>query len=398
MLREKLREEALQELETDILPFWLKYKDYERGGFYGSIALDGSVDAKADKGLVMHARLLYAYSRAYRVFPRREYLDAAETAYEFLRGPLYDTEHGGYHWSCDYQGYPRAGRKVIYGQAFALYALSEFYRATGRAEALDRASELYGLIESRGKDAARGGYWEACAADWSAPLASALGENDETCPKSMNTNLHVLEALSAFVKASGRRDAAESLSALIGAHLERMMTGMGSFGLYFDAEWTCTDPTRDSFGHDIEASWLLCEAALVARGTIDARLRRAVLGICEAALELVGPRGWLPNEVSGGAIDETSVWWVQAEALVGFANAWALSGEERWIEAVGAIWSHIKERLLDRSGGEWLWMWSPDGRAKGEAPKGGFWKAAYHNGRACMELIERLADHARKGA
>lgn len=239
------------ELEGDILPFWLPYQDRERGGFLGLVRDDGSYDAVAPKGLVMHARLLWAYSAAYRRYAESAYLDAAHQAYRFLEGPLHDTECGGFWWMVDARGRPLRSEKLVYGQAFAIYGLSEYHAATGDPGALALALRTWERLEATALDRAGGGYAEACDRAFGEPVTLALSEVDIPCEKSMNTNLHVLEALTALARASRRDDVRASLASLLEVYATRVPRPDGTCALYFGKDWrSLTDHV--SWGHDIE--------------------------------------------------------------------------------------------------------------------------------------------------
>jgi len=385
------------ELESDILPFWLKYIDRDGGGFYGLVRDDGSFDAAAPKGLVAHARFLWAYSAAYGRYSKIEYLDAARAAYSCLTGKLRDAERGGFWWAVDARG-PQREEKVIYGQAFALYALSAYFAATGEREALDLALETYALIERVARDRELGGYWEACDRAWRGPIAFALSDVDVHCDKSMNTNLHVLEALSAFYRATGRPEARESLASLLDVFARKVFAGKPSLSLYFDRGWK---PMTDhvSWGHDIESCWLMTEAAHLAYGgaeTAPAHVLAAVKAAREGALAaLVEHGGSLPREKANGHIERQRDWWVQAEAVVGCVDAWQATGDGRFLDAAVRVWDYIEEKIIDHEHGEWFWGVSADGKPVAGQPKGGMWKTAYHDGRSCLEVMARAERVAR---
>ena len=277
--RGMLASEMDAELRNDILPFWPRFIDQENGGFYGQVENDGRPDPYADKGLVMHARLLWTYSAAARLLGSPGLLSTAETAYRFLTERLYDIDQKGFAFACDFRGNRRPGLKIVYGQAFAVYALAEYARAGGPGKALDIAMETFALLQRTARDELFGGYSEAAAPDWSKSVPSALGDGDIACPKSMNTNLHVLEALTALHAATEDAAVGQALRQLIEVHLDRIITPGAHLGLYFKNDWSRLDAVM-SYGHDIEASWLLTEAA---ERTPDAALGTRV---CSRALEM----------------------------------------------------------------------------------------------------------------
>ena len=384
------------ELESDILPFWLPYVDRSGGGFYGLVRNDGSFDALAPKGLVMHSRFLWAYSAAYIRYAKREYLEAARAAYGFLRGGQRDELYGGFWWVVDApddrgSARPRVEVKMIYGQAFAIYALSEYYLATGEKAALDLALETYALLERAARDRDEGGYCEACDRSWTRAIRFALSDTDIACDKSMNTNLHVLEALSNLYRASLGKDVRESLVSLLEVYAKKAFAGKPNLSLYFDRDWKSLSD-HVSWGHDIESSWLMTEAAHLAygRGKAPSFVREAIRAAREGILPVLEANGGsLPRERAEGHTDLQRDWWVQAEAVVGNVDAWQETGESAYLSAAIRLWNYIEEKVLDREQGEWFWGISAEGTPAMDRPKGGLWKTCYHNGRACLEIMER---------
>jgi cellobiose epimerase len=386
-----LAAEMEKELESDILPFWIRFMDRENGGFYGRVENDGRFDPYADKGLVMHARFLWTYAAAARLLEDTRYLDAARFAYRFLAESLADREHGGFHWICDCHGTARPYPKVVYGQAFALYSLAEYARAGGPPEALQLAMETFRLLEKAARDQQNGGYFEAAAPDWSASVISALGEEDAPCAKSMNTNLHMLEALTALHEATGDAAVGEALRRLVHVHLDRIL-GPTHLGLFYNTEWSRLD-NAVSYGHDIESSWLLTEAAeSTGEQSLAERVRGRSLAVAaEISRTLEENDGSLPDGLKEGRLGTERIWWVQAEGIVGMVNAWQISGDSTYLRRAERLWEFVKKSLIDHVFGEWLWgVRHPSGAPMEGHSKGGLWKASYHNGRACMEVMRRM--------
>lgn len=394
---ENLARSADRELREHILPYWYQTMDHHRGGFFGHVANDNTANPLSPKGVVMHARHLWASSAAW--LERRNPLDlgAARHAYRFLSQTLLDQEGRGFWWTVDAEGKPGFESKVLYGQGFAVYGLAQYYRATGDRQALDLALETFGLLEKAGRDREHGGYYEAVDRLWKGPLVQALSEVDIPCSKSMNTNLHILEAYSALYLATSRPEVKEALASLLTAFETHVLVGPEHLGLYFDRDWrSLTDHV--SYGHDIEASWLMTEAAELIYGhplppekkDLYARIARKTLSVIQ------GNGGSLPNELHAGHLDTDRIWWVQAEALVGMVNAWELTGDEAFLGAAESLWTWIDAYQRDRLNGEWFWLVDAQGRPSDSQPKGGLWKTSYHNGRACMEVIQR-ARKSRRG-
>ncbi len=389
-----LKNEVFDELTCNILPFWTtKMKDRKRGGYFGRMTGKNELIVGAPKGGILHARILWTFSSAALRLKSDEYLAEARWAKEYLCAHFFDDESGGTYWMLHADGTPADTKKQIYSQAFFIYALTEYYRANGDEEALDRAKELFWLIEQHSFDSVKNGYMEAYSRDWVLLEDLRLSEKDANEKKTMNTHLHLLEAYTNLFRVWKEEQLARQLRNLIDLFLKKIIDPVsGHLNLFFDEEWRCKS-TLHSFGHDIETSWMLEEAALVLGDEATLRKLQAVtLRIADAATEGLNDRGALINERdwSGGHQDEWCDWWPQAEAVVGFYNAWQLTGKEDWLNKARNSWQFIKKYLIDEEEGEWFWSVSPDGKKDRVNDKAGFWKCPYHNGRMCLELIERI--------
>lgn len=389
-----LRAELETILHSNILQYWLTHGiDPVHGGFRGYVDYQNRCDEYAEKGSVLNTRILWAFSAAYRAFPRPEYLEAAQRAYAYLLEHFEDQENGGMIWAVDYQGRPTNKRKQTYALAFAIYAFCEYYAATGQPVALEKAQTLFHLIEAHCVDRIHGGYWEALSADWQ-PIADVrLSEKDANEKKSMNTHLHVLEGYTNLARVWPEAPVRDSLQKLIHLFLERIIDQRhGHFNLFFDEQWNVRSVVI-SYGHDIEGSWLLGEAAQIAA---DAVLLRQVRGysvrLAEAALEGLDVDGGLMNEknFASGHLDTDKHWWQQAEALVGLLNAYEISRNEKYLEVCLKVWNFLNSRIIDFERGEWYWKVNQAGAPYPHDEKIGFWKCPYHNSRACLEVMARL--------
>jgi len=388
------RQRVEKELRENILPFWIKYmKDEENGGFYGKIENDLTIHRDAPKGLVFCSRILWTYSAAYRLFQNPEHLDMAQRAYRYLLDYFEDKEYGGMYWLLDYKGKPLVDKKQIYGNAFAIYGLGEFYKATGNEESLQKAIELYHLIEKYSYDPGNRGYFEACTREWRMTEDLRLSDKDMNEKKSMNTHLHILEAYTNLYRVWKDESLKHKLKEIIEVTVDHIIDpNTRHFILFFDEYW---NPKSDliSYGHDIEGSWLLWEAAEVLG---DEGLLKKVRGISEGMAyatyqEGLDQDGGLMNEGGPtGLVDTDKHWWPQAEAAVGFLNAYQLTGDGAFFEASYRSWEFIEKYIIDREKGEWFWRVSKDGKPIQEEAKGDPWKGPYHNGRACMEIMARL--------
>ena len=389
-----LKNEIVDELTANILPFWMnRMRDNERGGYHGRMTGENCLVPDAPKGGILHARILWTFSSAALRLHSEEYLAEAGRAKEYIFSHFFDDQFGGTYWMLHADGTPADSKKQIYSQAFFIYALTEYYSVSGDEEALEKAKELFRLIEQHSFDSVNNGYMEAYSRDWQLLDDLRLSEKDANEKKTMNTHLHVLEAYTNLYRVWKDPLLASQLENLIGLFLKKIIDPVsGHLNLFFDEEWRCKS-TLHSFGHDIEASWLLEEAALVLGDEATCRkLQPVTLRIADAAAEGLNDNGALINERdwASGHRDERCDWWPQAEAVVGFFNAWQLSGDEEWLNKAHDSWQFIKQHLIDKEEGEWYWSFSPDGVKDRVNDKAGFWKCPYHNGRMCLELIERI--------
>lgn len=399
------------ELEKNILPFWERYArdtDLTNKGFYGAIGNDNSQDGKLPRSIVMTSRFLWAYSAAARYFKDEKYLDMADFAFEIIMHKFFDTHFGGMYWSVEPDGCPAVSKKQIYGQAFCCYGLSEYAAALREVKGqtfqanmvMDKALSLYTMMETYAKDKKNGGYVEACAENWQPTDDMILSPKDMNCPKSMNTNLHVMEAYAAllrnlYVVYPKQRDlrklVSESLKDLVHVTIGKILQKDGHLGLFFDMDWNRLD-TEISYGHDIEASWLLWEAACETHDEetiVEAKL--VAIKMADIALKegMDSESGAMENFLKDGVRDRTRVWWNQAEAINGFYNAWEMTEKPEYADAVKKVWAWILEKQIDKTNGEWWAEVGVDGKPNLNEPKGGNWKTAYHNGRCCLELLKR---------
>ncbi len=390
-----MRDELEHELTHGILPYWMdRAIDDAHGGFVGFIG-DGDVpDPNAPKGAILNARILWTFSAAYRVLGDERYRVTAERAAAFLRDHVIDPRYGGAYWMVNADGTPRDARKHVYAQAFAIYALSEHFRATADAGSLQRAIDLFTLVERHAHDREHGGYEEAFSREW-APLADVrLSEEDADERKSMNTHLHVLEAYTNLYRAWPDATLKARLEELLNLFLDHVVdVDAGHVVPFFDSDWT-PKSRAVSFGHDIETSWLLLEAAdVVECDLLRARVKRASIAVAAAVLREAndGRHGGIYYEARpGGAVDTDKEWWPQAEAVVGFVNAWEETGRAEFLAAASDAWAFTRRFVVDAEGGEWRRRVARDGTPRPGHEKAGPWKCCYHNARACLEVMERV--------
>lgn len=386
-----LRQKVETELLSDILPFWLKYTiDDEFGGFRGQISNDLTIDQHAAKGLILNARILWTFSKAYTVYRDPIYLATARRAYEYLDRFFWDHEFGGVYWMLDYLGKPHETKKRIYGQAFTVYALAEYFHASNDPEALAKALRMVEQIESSSHDEAHGGYFETYERDWTLSKDQRLSDVDMDEKKSMNTHLHLMEAYATLLRFHEDPTVRLRLRELIEIFLDHMVDPTTNhFIMFFDEEWHPRS-NKISFGHTIEGSWLLCEAAeVLGDAGLLARVHKIAVKMAQTVFEQgLDSDGGLLYELN--PTDTDKHWWPQAEAVVGFLNAYGLTGQPHFLVAAERSWAFIDKFIVDHEHGEWFWRVSKSGVPSQEQYKVDPWKCPYHNGRACIEVMERL--------
>jgi cellobiose epimerase len=384
-----------RELKDNILAFWMKHTvDEQRGGFHGEIGNDLTVFPEAERSLVLNTRILWTYAAAYRMYKDEAYLAMAERAFDYLTSHFVDREYGGLYWMVDASGQPASTKKQVYGQAFAIYAMTEYYRATGREEAFERAAQLYRLLEKYSYDPKYKGYIEALSREWKETEDLSLSGKDLNEKKSMNTHLHVLEAYTNLFRVWKSDELRSSLKELIEVSIRHIVDPRTAhFILFFDEAWNVKSH-EVSYGHDIEGSWLLLEAAeVLGDAALLEEVKRVAVRMAEATLkEGIDRDGGIFNEADaeGKLIDKNKDWWPQAEAVVGFYNAYQMTGEERYLTAAQNTWRYIEEFIVDKTNGEWFWGATPEGKPIQGRTKVNAWKCPYHNSRACFEMIERI--------
>ena len=421
-------------LTQNILHFWMtRMVDEENGGFYGRIDGQGVLHPEAEKGAILNARILWTFSAAYRVLgnpdnsenpdnpDRPVYLEMARRAYDYFIEHFIDHKYGGVYWSLDYKGQPLDTRKQFYAIGFALYGMSEYARATGDREALECALQLFDSIEAHAYDRKHNGYIEACTREWGRIEDMRLSDLDANFPKSQNTHLHIIEPYTNLLRCLKEFHAQESCDYVpvlgsvlpigVTTPMDDILSVEGALrnlihiftdkilnpkthhlDLFFEMDWTRGAGHLESYGHDIECSWLLHEAALVLGDPqVLTKVEPIVREVAKASEKGLCSDGSMIHEanLSTGHVDDDLHWWVQAENVVGWYNLYQHFGDEEALERAARCWEYIKQNLIDYAHGEWFWSRHADGRLNTIEDKAGFWKCPYHNSRMCLEMIER---------
>ncbi|RED23810.1 mannobiose 2-epimerase [Flavobacterium cutihirudinis] len=390
----QLKSELSAELDA-ILKYWSKHTlDNQNGGFIGQIDFNEQIIANSEKGAVLNARILWSFSASYQITKNEEHKELAKRAFEFLSKYFYDTEFGGLFWSINIDKTSKDTKNQIYALAFAIYGLSEYYAISKDEKALEIAFNLYLKIQENSFDPENKGYFEAFTRDWQPIEDLRLSEKDANEKKTMNTHLHIVEAYANLFKVWKDKTLQKDIIELLKTINEHFInTETGHLRLFFDENWI-EKPDVISYGHDIEAAWLLLQCAEISedKNLIEIYKKHAIQ-MAEVTQEGLDTDGglWYELDPKNNELIAEKHWWVQAEAMIGFYNAYQLTGDEKFLDLVLNNWNFTKKHILDKQNGEWFWGVYKD-YSLIEKDKAGFWKCPYHNSRACLELIQRIPD------
>lgn len=383
-------EEIRNHLTDCIIPFWKKLRDDENGGYYGYMDYDLQVDQKAVKGCILNSRITWFFANAYLTLHDESLLQEARRGYEFMQKYCVDKEKGGVFWSVAYDGTPEDTTKHTYNQAFSIYALSSYYDASKDKEALETAMELFRIIEERCTDEI--GYKEAFDRDFQEIENDKLSENGVIAEKTMNTLLHVFEAYTELYRVSGDADVKKRLEWIMDTIADKIYNPkLHRQEVFFDREMHSILDLH-SYGHDIETAWLIRRGTdILGEKAYEDKMLPIILDLTSQVYKVAFDGHSFANECEKGVVDQNRIWWVQAEAVVGFLNAYALAPEHtEYRDAAKAEWEFIKEHVVDkREGSEWFWDVNIEGKAVSGKPIVEPWKCPYHNGRMCLEVIRR---------
>ncbi|KAB7671772.1 AGE family epimerase/isomerase [Bacillus sp. B1-b2] len=395
------RIEFVEELENRILPFWLNLIDRENGGFYGVVDYNLKLHPEAHKGGVLGARNLWTFSASYQYKQNPAYLEAAHIAFDFLKNKLWDHVHGGIYWLVDYKGEPVLPSKHVYAQSFALYGLSEYYKVTQDETVLELAKNVFSLIEEKCYSPEFGGYLEEFHADWTKKENFLLNEGADAY-FTTNSHLHIIEAYTNLYQIWPDESLLDRINNLLDIFSTKIFNMEGQYCyVAFDQNWSNTKDTF-SYGHDIETSWLLTEALEVTKLDRPDIVKINELMALQVSRDGLAEDGSIMDCKENGLVHSNRVWWGQAEAVIGFHNAYELTKVPNYLTYSENVWKYIKDHFHDtRDGGEWYSRIDAEGQIisslrdeKYQTPENivDSWKCPYHNARMCLEMMRRLED------
>lgn len=389
-----LKKEIKDHLLQDCIPYWEVLRDDQYGGFYGCVSPEQVVDIYATKGCILNNRITWFFSNAYTLLKDEKLLDYAKHGYEFMKDYCWDRQNGGVYWSVAFDGKPVETMKHTYNQAFSIYALSSYYEASGDKEALALAYQLFEIIEEKMRD--ERGYLEAFDENFCEIDNEKLSENGVIAEKTMNTLLHVFEAYTELYRVDHNKVVKEKLLWMLDLFATKVYhPELQRLEVFFDKDWHSLIDLH-SYGHDIEAAWLIDRTLdIVGEEEYTRKLHPITKNLTQRIYKVAFDGHSVANECDKGVVNEWRVWWIQAESMVGFLNGYEKSGEEKYLEAVLKIWEHIKNYQIDDRkksdiGREWYWRVDNEGNPDHTIDMVGPWKCPYHNGRMCFEVIKRL--------
>ncbi|MGN0405815.1 MAG: AGE family epimerase/isomerase [Bariatricus sp.] len=390
-----MRTEIKEHLQNEIIPFWKSLRDDTFGGYYGFMGFDRKLDTKAVKGCILNSRITWFFSQAYQVLKDPDLLEEARHGYEFMKRFCVDQKYGGVYWSVTYDGKPQDTTKHTYNQAFSIYALSSYYAASGDEESIRLAGEIYRIIEEKCRDSE--GYLEAFDREFVPEENDKLSENGVIAGRTMNTLLHVLEAYTEYYRVAGKPDVKERIEWILDIIADKIYNPeLHRQEVFFDMEYHSLLDLH-SYGHDIETAWLVDRAVeVIGNPEYEKKMAPITRDLTAQIYKTAFDGHSLSNECEKGVVDTDRVWWVQAEAIVGFLNGYQKDpSKTEYLQAAKDIWEYIKEYVIDkRENSEWFWLLDKEGKPYEDKPIVDEWKCPYHNGRMCLEVIRREIDAA----
>ncbi|MCR4764964.1 MAG: AGE family epimerase/isomerase, partial [Bacteroidaceae bacterium] len=386
----QLKKEVTTNLTDNILPFWLNYTVDPAGGFYGVVNNDGTPVADAEKGSILNARILWTFSKAYGKFGYERYRQAADRAAAYVIQHFIDTKYGGVYWSLDSEGRMKDGTKQTYALAFTIYGLAEHFRVTGDKKSLDAALSLYQTLETKVHDHQQLGYIENFQRDYTRTQTKGV-DGMAGATKTMNTHIHLLEAYTTLYQVWPDEGLKANLKELLGILSDKLYDARrGHLILFCDDDWHPMGEV-DSFGHDIETSWLICEAAnAVGEEALIAKTNMQAVKMVDVALaEGLNTEGAMRYERDAKGYHDNLSWWPQCETIIGCVNAWQITGDTKYLQVAKKNWNYVQQHFVDNTVGGWFKGLTDDGQPA-QQPKVSMWNCPYHNSRVAFELSTRL--------
>lgn len=388
-------EEVKDHLLNTIIPFWKNLRDDEYGGYYGWLGYDLKLDKKAVKGCILNSRITWFFANAYTLLKDESLLEEAKHGFQFMKDYCFDKENGGIFWSINYDGTPEDTTKHTYNQAFCIYALSSYYEASGDKEALKMAKDLFHIIEEKCTDEV--GYLEAFDKEFHLIENDKLSENGVIADKTMNTLLHVFEAYTELYRVDKDPEVKARLEWILDTIADKIYNpALHRQEVFFDKNYNSILDLH-SYGHDIETAWLLNRGIdILDEEAYKAKINPIIDDLTEQIYQIAFDGRSLANECEKGVVNTHRIWWVQAEAVIGFINGYQRHTDRKdYLNAAKAEWKFIKDYMIDkREGSEWFWETDENGKPYPDRPIVEPWKCPYHNGRMCMEIIRRNIDVA----
>ena len=378
---------------NNILTWWAREMlDHEQDGFIGRVDANGVKYPKSEKAVILNTRILWTFSAAWNA-GFRDHEEICHASFQYIINHFVDQVNGGLFWMLDYQGHPINKRKQVYAQAFGIYALTEYHKAFNNQEALYLAVSIFKLLEEHALDPIHGGYLEAFGETWNQIEDVRLSSKDENDLKTMNTHLHILEAYTNLYRYHKDKDFEKALQNLVKTYVHQFIDNKTKrLKLFFDEKWN-ENINHHSFGHEIESVWLIHEAVEVLDDhELLEWVKEFTIPMAHRVLmEGMSPLGGIFNEKGlDGHYDGKKDWWPQAEAVIGFFDAWQKTQNIFFLEASKSCWEFIQQFIIDQEKGEWHWGVEGANELQIEEDKAGPWKAPYHNARMCLEMIRRL--------
>ncbi len=410
---ETLRKEAEKHLNDELLPFWLnRIQDKENGGYITHFDKNGKDTGENEKSLIAQTRSLYTMSSAHRSgYGRYDSLNLARHGFNYLINRMWDEESGGFYWMTDRRGKVIQPDKILYGQSFALYSLSEYTLASRDYSGLTYAEELFDLIREKCYDPYRGGYYEMFDRNWALAEPGSKGGDRKT----LDTHMHLMESFTNLYECSRKDSHRKALLEIIDVLTSKMLhpvhkTGIPQFNsrweivpqVKFDIVWgwdrfaeggkKANAEDNTSFGHNAEFAWLLIHALKILKMDVE-KYRELLEKIFEHTVEFGIDREYggvfVEGSHEGEIYDMEKEFWQQAEVMIGMLDAYILLHDKKYLEAYENVHRFVFDKMIHHKMGEWYPLLTREGKPIW-THMGHSWKINYHTVRCMIQTIQRL--------